>query len=137
MTRTGPAVVYFAKAPRPGVFKTRLCPPLTPAEAAGLYRGFLADLVVPVKGARTLVYGWPDRNLDELRALAPADVEVRAQRGDDLWARLDACFRELFAEGHDRVLVRNTDSPQRWTATNLSNCRNDSKPNDPGQTGSW
>jgi len=35
---TGTAVVVFAKAPRPGAVKTRLCPPLSPAAAAQLYR---------------------------------------------------------------------------------------------------
>ena len=71
--RTGPtsssAVAYFAKAPRPGQVKTRLCPPLTPAEAAGIYAGFLRDLLVPVAGARTLVYGWPADGLEEMLPL--------------------------------------------------------------------
>jgi hypothetical protein len=107
----GPAVAYFAKAPRPGLVKTRLCPPLTPAEAAGLYRGFLEDLLRPVPGARTLVYGWPPDGLGELRALAAAGIEVRPQRGEDLWQRLLSCFRELGDEGHAPVVVRNTDSP--------------------------
>ncbi len=117
--RTGPtsspAVVYFAKAPRPGQVKTRLCPPLTPAEAAGLYAGFLRDLLVPVAGVRTLVYGWPGDGLEELRALVgqglPSGLEVRPQHGDDLFARMAGCFDELFREGHGPVLIRNTDSP--------------------------
>ncbi|MHC4516381.1 MAG: TIGR04282 family arsenosugar biosynthesis glycosyltransferase [Planctomycetota bacterium] len=106
-----PAVVYFAKAPRPGQVKTRLCPPLTPAEAARLYAAFLQDLVVPVAGARTLVYGWPADGLSELRPLVPASLELRPQHGDDLFARMAACFEELFTEGHRPVLIRNTDSP--------------------------
>ena len=113
--RTGPtsssAVVYFAKAPRPGQVKTRLCPPLTPAEAAGIYAGFLRDLLVPVAGVRTLVYGWPADGLEELRPLVPSGLELRSQHGDDLFARMAACFDELFQEGHAPVLIRNTDSP--------------------------
>ncbi len=109
--RRGPAVVYFAKAPVPGRVKTRLTPPLTPAEAAGLYRAFLIDAVVPISGARTLVYGWPAAELAVLRGCVPASIEVRPQRGDDLFARVEACFDELFAEGHAPVVVRNTDSP--------------------------
>jgi len=107
----GAALVYFAKAPRPGQVKTRLCPPLTHAEAAGLYRGFLEDILVPIAGVRSLVYGWPEAGLDELADLLPEDLELRPQRGVNLWERMLKCQEELFAEGHDRVLIRNTDSP--------------------------
>ena len=114
--------MLFAKAPRPGLVKTRLCPPLTPVEAAEVYRGFLTDVIAPVRHARTLVYGWPADALDDLApfveaagveaaGVGVAGVELRAQRGDDLWSRMRACFDELFAEGHDRVVLRNTDSP--------------------------
>ena len=106
-----PAVVYFAKVPRPGQVKTRLCPPLTPTEAAHLYVAFLRELLVPVAGARTLVYGWPADGLEELRPLVPEGLELRPQDGDDLFARMATCFEELFREGHGPVLIRNTDSP--------------------------
>jgi hypothetical protein len=103
-------VVYFAKAPLPGRVKTRLSPPLTPGEAAGLYAAWLRALR-PVPGCRTLVYGWPAAELDALRAVVPAELELRAQRGADLWARMAACMAELFAQGHSPVVIRNTDAP--------------------------
>ncbi|MEM7200336.1 MAG: TIGR04282 family arsenosugar biosynthesis glycosyltransferase [Planctomycetota bacterium] len=106
-----PAVAYFAKVPRPGRVKTRLVPPLTPAEAAGLYAAFLADGVREVAGARTLVYGWPGDELDTLAAHLTPSLELRAQCGEDLFARMEACLAELLAEGHRPVLIRNTDSP--------------------------
>lgn len=106
-----PAVVFFAKAPRPGLVKTRLCPPLTHGEAAGLYAAFLRQLLVPHPGAATYLYGTPVDGLDELRALAAADLLVRPQVGDDLFARLGACVDELAADGHARIVIRNTDSP--------------------------
>ena len=106
-----PALVYFAKAPRPGLVKTRLCPPLTPAEAAGLYRGFLTDVLRPVAGAVCYAFVWPADALSEVECLAAAGVQIRPQVGADLWQRMTACFRELFDEGHDAVVLRNTDSP--------------------------
>ncbi|MEZ5965724.1 MAG: TIGR04282 family arsenosugar biosynthesis glycosyltransferase [Planctomycetota bacterium] len=109
--RRGPALAFFAKAPQPGQVKTRLCPPLTPEEAAGLYRGFLQHLLRPHPGATTYVFGTPAERLGELRALARGPIEVYAQRGEDLWCRLAACVADLLAAGHDRVVVRNTDSP--------------------------
>lgn len=108
---TTPAVVYFAKAPVPGQVKTRLVPPLTEVEAASLYAAFLRDLVVPIDGARTLVYGCPERDLALLRDALPVGMELRPQRGRDLWERMRACFEDLFAEGYRPVLIRNTDSP--------------------------
>ena len=39
------AVMFMAKWPEPGRSKTRLCPPLTPDEAAGLARCFLLDML--------------------------------------------------------------------------------------------
>ena len=38
-----PALLVFAKVPEPGRVKTRLCPPLTPGQAAALYDAFLRD----------------------------------------------------------------------------------------------
>ena len=107
----GPVVVYFAKVPRPGAVKTRLCPPLTPAEAAALYGAFLRQVLVPVKHARTLVYGHPEAELQDLEAFLPGGLELRPQRGKDLWQRLESCFGELLGAGHSPVLIRNTDSP--------------------------
>lgn len=103
-------MVYFAKAPIPGTVKTRLTPPLTQAEAAALYRAWLAELA-PVSGARTLVYGWPAAALAQLGAALPPGLELRPQQGADLWQRLARCFDDLFAEAHAPVLIRNTDSP--------------------------
>lgn len=104
-------MVYFAKSPLAGRVKTRLCPPLRPAEAAALYGAFLQDGVRPVPGARTLVYGWPPDDLDRLASWIGCGLELRPQHGDDLWERLAACVRELLGEGHACVVVRNTDSP--------------------------
>lgn len=43
---TGPfLLIIFAKEPRPGQVKTRLCPPLSPEAAARLYRCFLEDIL--------------------------------------------------------------------------------------------
>src|SRR5437899_109712 len=43
----------MAKAPRAGEVKTRLCPPLSLADAAELYRRFLLDKIEQVRSLRT------------------------------------------------------------------------------------
>lgn len=108
---TGPAVVYFAKVPSPGRVKTRLTPPLTSSEASALYGAFLRDGVKPISDYKTMVYGWPPEELSDLAGYLSADLEVRPQRGGDLWERLGHAISDLFAEGHGPVVVRNTDSP--------------------------
>ena len=42
-------VMIMAKAPCPGQVKTRLCPPLTPWQAAALCRAFLGDKIAQVR----------------------------------------------------------------------------------------
>lgn len=110
-----PAVAYFAKVPAPGRVKTRLCPPLTHDEAAALYGAFLRQVVRPVGGCATFLYGWPEDELSQLIVQLPGleggDIEVRPQRGEDLWARMNQCYAELFEAGHRPVVIRNTDSP--------------------------
>lgn len=107
------ALALFGKAPIPGQVKTRLCPPLTAAEAAGLYRGFLRDICrsPAPDGIQPFLYGWPGDQLESLRDLVPGDLSVRPQSGADLWGRMAHCMAQLFGEGYGPVGIRNTDSP--------------------------
>ena len=43
--RAASALIIFAKAPIPGQVKTRLCPPLSPDEAASLHGSFVLDAI--------------------------------------------------------------------------------------------
>src|SRR5215470_10128207 len=43
------ALIIFARAPIPGQVKTRLCPPLTPDEAATLHGSFVLDMLERTK----------------------------------------------------------------------------------------
>lgn len=114
------ALVIFTKAPIPGEVKTRLCPPLTPDEAASLHGSFVLDAAErsnqTVKGA----HGALDRYL----ACAPSRDHVffkvlegrygfrlLNQVGKDLGARMAQVFESLFAEGYQRVLLVGTDVP--------------------------
>jgi rSAM/selenodomain-associated transferase 1 len=112
------ALVYFAKAPRPGLVKTRLCPPLRPEAAARLYAAMLQDvLLTPVEpeDVRRFVWFWPPDAAAELAALVPPAlatvVGLRPQAGAGLAERMAACFSELCAEGFTQVVLRGTDSP--------------------------
>jgi hypothetical protein len=103
----------MAKAPRAGHVKTRLCPPLTPDEAAHLYRAFLRDKVEQVRGlrgvSRVVAYA-PAAARPCFEALAP-DFALVPQREGNLGARLVELFRQLLARGTEGVLVIDSDTP--------------------------
>jgi uncharacterized protein len=83
-------LLVLAKAPRPGLVKTRLCPPCTPGQAAAIAAAALADTLetVAAVGAsrRVLVLDGPPG------AWIPAGYEVVAQVDGGLGARLAAAF---------------------------------------------
>lgn len=122
---SGPALIVFAKVPRAGRVKTRLSPPLAPADAARLYDAFLRDALDLYAGAAggpafadPFGLGAPlavRLYLDDPAAappdLVPAPVTVHAQRGDGLGARMARAFAETFAAGHPSAVVIGTDHP--------------------------
>jgi len=107
-------LVVFAKRPRPGEVKTRLCPPLTLEQAADLAAAFLHDTLLIGEHLagweRVLAYApWGARRV--MAALAPG-WRLLVQRGADLGERLEDAVGGLFGRGIDRVLVIGADSPQ-------------------------
>jgi rSAM/selenodomain-associated transferase 1 len=116
-------LVVFAKLPRAGLVKTRLCPPLTPEEAAELYRCLLADVLEEsARAARALGLAAvlavdPPEGCAELAAGAPPGFRALAQRGPDLGARMVRVAREAAAAGAPCALLRGSDSPALGEAT--------------------
>jgi len=101
-----PALLVIAKAPVAGRSKTRLCPPLTPTEAAAVAEAALVDTLAAVAATpasrRVLVLdGVPGPWLER-------GFEVVPQRGDGLAARLGAAFADV---GEPALLV-GMDTPQ-------------------------
>ncbi|MGH7062133.1 MAG: hypothetical protein ACREFH_17220, partial [Stellaceae bacterium] len=74
------AVAVMAKAPRRGEVKTRLVPPLTPAEAAALSSAFLRDAGenILTAAATAAIDGWvaysPPGSQAVFRALLPPSI---------------------------------------------------------------
>jgi rSAM/selenodomain-associated transferase 1 len=113
------ALAVMAKAPIAGEVKTRLCPPLRPAEAAALARCFLQDRVEQVTAlgvADPVVSFAPAARGRELRALLPAGVRLYPQARGDLGARLDTLLTGLLAEGYAGAIALGTDTPTLPTA---------------------
>lgn len=91
MTPTSPVtLLVIAKEPRPGRVKTRLTPPFTPEEAAGLAEAALADTLdvvarTPARRRVLVLDGTPGPWL-------PAGIEVVPQCAGGLDERLAAAF---------------------------------------------
>lgn len=106
-------LIVVAKEPAPGRAKTRLCPPLDPAAAAGLAACFLRDtldLARAVPAIRRVIAYSPAEAEGSFRALAP-DMALTPQRGADLGERLDRMLADAFAAGAGRAVALGADSP--------------------------
>jgi len=106
-------LLVVAKQPIPGQTKTRLCPPLTHAQAADLYECFLRDTLDTMRKVRDVqcVIGFhPEAAQDYFRYLAP-DMKLTCQYGDSLGERLDYLLTEMLANGSQQVVVMDSDSP--------------------------
>jgi uncharacterized protein len=105
MTR-GVQLLVVAKTPVAGRVKTRLCPPLTPVEAARVAEAALADTleaVVATRAARRVLV------LDgRAGAWLPRGIEVVPQRGGGLDERLAYAFEDAGAP----ALLIGMDTPQ-------------------------
>jgi rSAM/selenodomain-associated transferase 1 len=116
-------LVVFAKAPLPGLAKTRLSPPLTPRDAADLYRCLLDDALAESAHAAAILdleavlAVDPPGAARELAHGAPAGFRAVAQRGGALGDRMSRIAAEAAAAGAPCALLRGSDSPTLALAT--------------------
>jgi rSAM/selenodomain-associated transferase 1 len=107
------ALLTVAKRPMPGRTKTRLTPPLSPAQAAALYECFLQDtldLIRRVPQTQPVIAYLPQDAETYFTELAP-DFECILQQGQDLGARLDNALIHYLQLGYRHVAIMNSDSP--------------------------
>lgn len=106
-------LVIMAKAPKPGMVKTRLAQSLPSPAVTALYRCLLQDTVSLAKSLTNfevaVMCPEPDRN--ELANFLANTVHVVAQKGEGLAAGLTCVFRHFAASGSHRVIAFNSDSP--------------------------
>ena len=111
------ALAVMAKAPVPGKVKTRLSPPLRPAEAAELNACFLRDTMASLLAAAaevpaTVVISYTPAGAEaDFMGIVPPQVVLLPQRGDLFGERLLATAQDLFACGFSAVCLIDSDSP--------------------------
>ena len=112
-------LLIVARHPVPGHTKTRLCPPLSGAQAAALYENFLRDSLdmmrrVPnVKSAIAYLAEDATQHAAALRYfsnLAP-DMTLTPQHGSDLGERLHHLLHDALAANPGAAVVMDSDSP--------------------------
>jgi rSAM/selenodomain-associated transferase 1 len=108
------ALLIFAKCPLPGMVKTRLIPPLSPEQAADLYRCMLSDImakVTPLPDLDRFLFYEEGGAAREYFARSSLGLTSFPQQGKDLGERMAEALRTVFAMGHSAAVVIGTDSP--------------------------
>src|SRR5438132_8359480 len=106
-------LVIMAKAPKPGMVKTRLTESLPSPAVTALYRCLLEDTLALATSLTSVEVAvmCPEPDKDELAHLVGNTVQVVAQKGEGLAAGLTSVFRHFTAAGRQRVIAFNSDSP--------------------------
>lgn len=106
-------LVIMAKAPRPGMVKTRLIQSLPSPAVTALYRCLLEDTVALAKSLRGVEVAvmCPESDKDELAHLFVNTVPVVGQKGEGLAAGLISVFAHFTEAVQQRVIAFNSDSP--------------------------
>lgn len=106
-------LVVMAKAPRPGMVKTRLAQSLPVEAVTELYCCLLDDTMALAHSLGTIevVIMCPASDVEELNRLARGVANVVAQKGEGLAAGLTSVFAQFAALGRQRVIAFNSDSP--------------------------
>ncbi len=119
-------VVMVAKEPVAAQVKTRLCPRLSPAQAAEIYTLFVQDMAEEMSGMTEaqvpfpgdpqppvrlgLAYS-PETAQKTFEAILPIPMLLFPQQGADLGERLNHIFTKLHGAGYEQVHIINSDSP--------------------------
>ena len=106
-------LVIMAKAPKPGMVKTRLNQTLPLPAVTALYRCLLCDTLALARSLREVEVAimCPGSDVDELACWLGDAVRVVAQGGEGLAAGLTSVFALFAATGQQRVIAFNSDSP--------------------------
>ena len=106
-------LVIMAKAPRPGMVKTRLSENLPSSAVTALYRCLLEDTLTLATSFASVEVAvmCPEPDQDELARLVGGTVQVVAQKGEGLAAGLTSVFRHFTAAGRQHIIAFNSDSP--------------------------
>lgn len=102
-------VGVFAKQPVSGRVKTRLCPPLSPCQAAALYETSLRETVGNMADRDFDLVLFYDGDVEWFRTAFPS-LRLKRQQGDDLGERMARALQQLQGDYQKTALI-GSDSP--------------------------
>lgn len=109
------AIIILAKAPVSGDVKTRMCPPLTPDEAASLHGSLVMDAVERTRSLRgfdVFLACSPGMDHPFFQTLAARHrLHLCDQKGEDLGRRMDHALTAALTRGYAYALLVGTDIP--------------------------
>jgi uncharacterized protein len=111
------AIAIVCKTPQAGASKTRLSPPLAPAECEGLSGCFIRDVCETIASLATeqditgVALYTPVGSEVRLRRYVPSSFKLVLQSDRDFGERLRIGAEDILADGHDGVILVNSDSP--------------------------
>ena len=106
--------IVMVKSPSAGAVKTRLVPPLSGRDAAGLAACFAQDMVISLRRivSDIIIAYAPLDGRPALEELLPVNGLIwLEQQGEDLGARLEAAAAQAAMLGFGPVIITGTDSP--------------------------
>jgi len=106
-------LVIMAKAPKPGMVKTRLAQAFPVEAVTSLYRCLLDDTLALARSLRNVQVAimCPESDVKELAQFAGDKVSVVAQKGEGLAAGLTSVFAHFTQNHQQRTIAFNSDSP--------------------------
>lgn len=107
-------LVIMAKQPAVGQTKTRLCPPLSPEQAAALYEAMLLDsieLVGGLEGVDVALAVTPPEAVRYFRHISPPHAILLPVAGVDIGDCLTQVLEHLLDEGYSQAIAVNSDGP--------------------------
>ena len=110
----GTALIIMAKKPLVGSTKTRLCPPLEPAEAAAVYEALLLDtieLCAGLDGIHLAIAVTPPDAVGYFESITPSGVTLLPVDCPDIGDCLQRVLGQLLEDGCNKVLALNSDGP--------------------------
>jgi rSAM/selenodomain-associated transferase 1 len=109
----GRTLVVMAKAPRPGMVKTRLAHGLSVEAVTQLYCCLLDDTLTLARSLDNVEVALmcPDSDVNELTRLAGNQASVVAQKGEGLAAGLTSVFAHFAEDRQRHTIAFNSDSP--------------------------
>src|SRR5215470_12234238 len=106
-------LVVMAKAPKPGMVKTRLSQALPAPAVISLYCSLLQDTVELARSLADVEAAvmCPESDREGLTDLLGSAVPIVTQKGEGLAAGLTSVFRHFTAAGRQHAIAFNSDSP--------------------------